>query len=310
MSDNNTPSPSKLHVDTNNNNTTATTTNSTQPPQLPNTPTHKENISTTTTTATTSRKRPVSSTTTNTDNTDTYDSKRYKKPVNLYQIFASKHRQDAINAGYNDYTQQSKYLSELYKNITEDEKAELQSTYDKQLYDYEYYTKKHNEQSIAAEMALSMQLVHNNPLVTQIPLPRVKKLMGLDDDVQQITKEAVALVDKACEEFIMWLTRRTVEVALYNNKRTLRDVDFDTALTLRPELFFLRATLKGEPDGPTRQEQERLYQASLPAKQSLAGKKSSRGGKRVGAGMKRKTTAPANNGTTQPSTTNTSNNVT
>lgn len=89
---------------------------------------------------------------------------------------------------------------------------------------------------------------------------------GLDDDVVQITKEAVALVNKATEEFIMWLARRSLEVSLYHNKRTLRDVDFEQLLTLRPELFFLRATLLAQPNGPSRQQQEIVYQQAQPNK--------------------------------------------
>ncbi len=174
-------------------------------------------------------------------------------------------RHRAVEAQIYELGAQNKYLSEWYKSIDPAQKQAYQTRYDNELIAYEQAIKQQNSLAASADQSISLQLVQQHPLQSQIPLPRVKKLMGLDDDVVQITKEAVALVNKAAEEFVMWLARRSVEVALYHGKRTLRDSDFEEALQQRPELFFLRATLLSQPNGPTRAEQEQIYQQSQPA---------------------------------------------
>ena len=59
----------------------------------------------------------------------------------------------------------------------------------------------------------------------QLPLARVKKIMKTDEDVKMISSETPALFAKACELFIIEITRRAWVHTDENKRRTLQKSD-------------------------------------------------------------------------------------
>lgn len=59
----------------------------------------------------------------------------------------------------------------------------------------------------------------------QLPLARVKKIMKTDEDVKMISSETPALFAKACELFIIEITRRSWVHTDENKRRTLQKSD-------------------------------------------------------------------------------------
>ena len=59
----------------------------------------------------------------------------------------------------------------------------------------------------------------------QLPLARVKKIMKTDEDLKMISSETPALFAKACELFIIEITRRAWVHTDENKRRTLQKSD-------------------------------------------------------------------------------------
>jgi hypothetical protein len=183
------------------------------------------------------------------------DFPKLKKPSGAYHLFIADKRHLTVEAGVSDLGQQNKLLSDMWKNLSDTEKQHYVDENIRLQREYEAAVRIQNEAAARSELNLTQHLMSHNPLHYTIDIDRVKKLLGLDDDVIQITKEAVALVAKSCEEFVAWLSRRVAEVSFYHNKRTLRESDFEEALASRYDLMWLRAVIKADPQGLTKQQQ-------------------------------------------------------
>lgn len=64
----------------------------------------------------------------------------------------------------------------------------------------------------------------------QLPLARVKKIMKTDEDVKMISSETPVLFAKACEMFILEITRRSWVHTEENKRRTLQKSDISDAI--------------------------------------------------------------------------------
>jgi nuclear transcription factor Y gamma len=64
----------------------------------------------------------------------------------------------------------------------------------------------------------------------QLPLARVKKIMKTDEDVKMISSETPVLFAKACELFILEITRRSWVYTEENKRRTLQKSDIADAI--------------------------------------------------------------------------------
>jgi len=72
-----------------------------------------------------------------------------------------------------------------------------------------------------------------------LPLARIKKIMKSDEDVRMISAEAPVLFSKACEIFILELTRRAWVQSEANKRRTLQRSDIASAITAADVFDFL-----------------------------------------------------------------------
>lgn len=64
----------------------------------------------------------------------------------------------------------------------------------------------------------------------QLPLARVKKIMKTDEDVKMISSETPVLFAKACEMFILEITRRSWVYTEENKRRTLQKSDISDSI--------------------------------------------------------------------------------
>lgn len=64
----------------------------------------------------------------------------------------------------------------------------------------------------------------------QLPLARVKKIMKTDEDVKMISSETPVLFAKACEMFILEITRRSWVYTVENKRRTLQKSDISDSI--------------------------------------------------------------------------------
>jgi len=72
-----------------------------------------------------------------------------------------------------------------------------------------------------------------------LPLARIKKIMKSDEDVRMISAEAPVLFSKACEIFILELTRRAWTQSEVNKRRTLQRSDIAAAISEADVFDFL-----------------------------------------------------------------------
>lgn len=90
-----------------------------------------------------------------------------------------------------------------------------------------------------------------------LPLARIKKIMKADEDVRMISSEAPVVFAKACEMFIMELTKRAWLHTEENKRRTLQKNDIAAAISKTDVYDFLvdiipRDELKEEGSGVAR----------------------------------------------------------
>lgn len=72
-----------------------------------------------------------------------------------------------------------------------------------------------------------------------LPLARIKKIMKADEDVRMISSEAPVVFAKACEMFIMELTKRSWMHTEENKRRTLQKKDISAAISKTDVYDFL-----------------------------------------------------------------------
>ncbi|KAK1387921.1 Nuclear transcription factor Y subunit C-9 [Heracleum sosnowskyi] len=90
-----------------------------------------------------------------------------------------------------------------------------------------------------------------------LPLARIKKIMKADEDVRMISSEAPVVFAKACEMFVMELTKRSWLHTEENKRRTLQKNDIAAAISKTDVYDFLvdiipRDELKEEGPAVTR----------------------------------------------------------
>ncbi|XP_027338205.1 nuclear transcription factor Y subunit C-1-like [Abrus precatorius] len=85
-----------------------------------------------------------------------------------------------------------------------------------------------------------MEKIEINDFRTRsLPLARIKKIMKADEDVDMISGEALVVVAKACEMFIMELTTRAWVKAEENRRLTLQKNDIRYAISRTDAFDFL-----------------------------------------------------------------------
>ena len=131
----------------------------------------------------------------------------------------------------------AKALGQLWSTLSPDEKA---------FYQTKAQTEKDRvAQELAAWEAQAKALGLDVPKQdwgdsTIFPHARIRKICKLDPDVKGLSKEALALVTKATEVFLVQLGQETVKVAQIQNRRKLLPQDLAQVCASRSVFGFLR----------------------------------------------------------------------
>ncbi|XP_046400368.1 DNA polymerase epsilon subunit 4 [Ischnura elegans] len=80
--------------------------------------------------------------------------------------------------------------------------------------------------------------------ISKLPISRVKHIVKMDPDVNNVTSEAVFLISKAAELFIESLAREACSFTVQSKKKTIQRRDIDASIGAVDALYFLDGTLE------------------------------------------------------------------
>lgn len=170
-----------------------------------------------------------------------------KKARTAYFIFSDEHR-DEIKAKHKGegVAVLARELGQMWSKMTDEEKRVYQ---EKAALEREQVA-----QQLAQLQAAGIDLkdlpgaAHatdpNNPNALIIPMARVRKIVKLDPEVKNMSKEACLLVTKCTELFIGKLGIETVRTAQIQNRRKLLPDDIANVTQTREQFLFLRDDVK------------------------------------------------------------------
>ncbi|CAD6198406.1 unnamed protein product [Caenorhabditis auriculariae] len=84
-------------------------------------------------------------------------------------------------------------------------------------------------------------------LKTQLPIGRIKKICRLDPDVSMMNNEALRLISKAAELFLIELGRAANTNAVMERRKTVQNKDINKCIVSRWTFAFLEDALDGWP---------------------------------------------------------------
>lgn len=164
----------------------------------------------------------------------TESSKKIKKPMSAWILFSVEYREklhrEQPHLNFKDLAQR---LSERYKDLS----AEERSYYDD--------LAKKDKLRYQQEMLSSVSRTPTTNIVSEsmaliLPLARVKKIMKMDPDVNNIQKNALLAVTKVTELFLQYMGTRAHHVALQRRAKSVKQSDVIQAIHSLDTLRFLR----------------------------------------------------------------------
>lgn len=158
--------------------------------------------------------------------------KTNKKARTAYFIFAEERRPE-VQSKYpgEGVAAHAKILGQLWSNL---------STEEKQTY----------QEKAAAErkdLLLLQPSVESDPSTSSLlvlPLTKIKKIIKLDPEIQNISKEAVECIAKCAELFTAKLGKDTLSMAQIQNRRTIVPQDVVEACSTKDCYMFVREDLR------------------------------------------------------------------
>ncbi|XP_071444282.1 DNA polymerase epsilon subunit 4-like [Hetaerina americana] len=82
-----------------------------------------------------------------------------------------------------------------------------------------------------------------NERISRLPITRVKHIVKMDPDVNNVTSEAIFLISKATELFIESLAREACSFTVQSKKKTIQRRDIDASIGAVDALYFLDGAL-------------------------------------------------------------------
>lgn len=187
-------------------------------------------------------------TTTNVTTTTTATSRSaVRHPLSGWMIFSQQTREQVMreNPGM-VFTEVAKILSEKYRSLSTEEKERLDGLakadkvrYLRELEEVREFEALHGSSGGDASgsgsgggSAKTLDLV--------IPVGRVRKIVKLDKDVKNVSKEAMAAITKTTELFVAYMGVRCAGTAALRGARTIRDQDVAITIHSQNAFDFLR----------------------------------------------------------------------
>ena len=167
--------------------------------------------------------------------------KELKKPCTAFFIYLNEMRSKIVqdNPGIS-FKEIPKVCSEMFKNLNTEDRAH----YDKLAkLDRERYTKEVEEDKLNRkdDHEVNLQadsLKFGTELV--LPLGRIKRIIKLDSEIKNISKEALIAITKSTELFISSLTLKTSQITGKRKGKVIKDSDLYQTVFSHEPLHFLR----------------------------------------------------------------------
>ena len=160
-----------------------------------------------------------------------------KHPMTSWTIFRFENRESiAKEHPHLGMTDVAKLLGEKYRNLSVEEKERLdqKAKADK----WRYWSEIEN--SGPPSIAKTSSQGGAKPLEFIIPIGRVRKIVKLDKEVKNVSKEAYVAITKTTELFIAFMSVRCAGTASQRGVRTIRDQDVVQTIHTQNSFDFLR----------------------------------------------------------------------
>mmetsp|Transcript_26809 Transcript_26809/g.39671 ORF Transcript_26809/g.39671 Transcript_26809/m.39671 type:complete len:349 (+) Transcript_26809:46-1092(+) len=177
----------------------------------------------------------------NKDETPVLPTRPIKKARTAYFIFAEEKRPE-IQAKHpgEGVTVVARGLGQLWATLSEEEKAVYQEKAAEERERVAQELAKYNLDGI--DVAGPQKPTDPNSLI--FPVARIRKIIKLDPDVHNLSKEATALITKCAELATIHLGQEAVKVAQLQNRRKLMPEDVAHVCATREQFLFLREDVK------------------------------------------------------------------
>ena len=156
------------------------------------------------------------------------------------------------------FTEVAKLLGEKYRNLSAEEKERLdglaktdKARYVREMAEVREYEAMHGKGSGNGDTSGAGGANSAKPLDLVIPVSRVRKIVKMDKDVKNISKEAMATITKTTELFVAYMGVRCAGTASLRGARTIRDQDVAATIHSQNAFDFLRLDFPKIPKKPT-----------------------------------------------------------
>jgi DNA-directed RNA polymerase I subunit RPA43 len=166
------------------------------------------------------------------DTAQQHNKKANKKARTAYFVFAEERRPE-VQSKYpgEGVAAYAKILGQLWSNLSTEEKQT-------------YHEKAAAERK---ELLLKQPSVENDPSSSSLlvlPLAKIKKIIKLDPEIKNISKEAVECIAKCAELFTIKLGKDTLSMAQIQNRRTILPQDVVEVCSTKDCYMFVREDLR------------------------------------------------------------------
>eukprot|EP01039_Chlorochromonas_danica_P002845 gene2845-3106_t len=160
-----------------------------------------------------------------------------KKPTSKWVLFLSEHRAQCSRENPDlSFAAITKLLAEQYKNISADESARLDQIVAKQKETWLQYQSERAQDPPRQEQEGQTEEERGQLI---FPLARVRKVVKMDPDVRNVSKEGAVALTKASELFLGYLAERSRAYASLRGGRSIQLDDLLQAIHTQQDLSFL-----------------------------------------------------------------------
>ncbi len=180
---------------------------------------------------------------------------RVTRPPSSFIVFSTKRRAELPTEM--SFKEKAQLISQEYKNLSEDQKAELDAacSADRKAYELRLEQAIEEELSILKEdpaAGMATRNIDRNEMKNlkfhdirhsksiAFPLAKIKRIIKLNPEVKNISKEASILIAKTSEFFLSYVGLKCIQNAALRNGKSIQERDFMHIVHTQPICDFLR----------------------------------------------------------------------
>ena len=182
-----------------------------------------------------------------TNNTSSQTKKEIKKPTTSFFVYLSEMRPKIIKdnpaIAFKDIP---KVCSEMYKKLSPEDRAHYDNLakmdklrYAREIEEYRLLNP-NNDSQIESTKTNATSSSGSNSTTLEFPLGRIKRIIKLDNEIKNISKEALVTITKSTELFIGYLVDKTSQITKKRKGKVLKDSDLYQSIFSHEPLQFLR----------------------------------------------------------------------